>query len=99
MFDKALAIDPDEVDALALQGVLYVSEMATHARPFDKDLAAKALGQAERAIALAPNSSVGYFAKAQYLTNIAGKPNEAIRVADEGLAINPNSAGLFVSRC
>jgi tetratricopeptide (TPR) repeat protein len=47
---------------------------------------------------LAPNSAIGYIAKADNLLFFSGKNNEALRVAAEGLAINPNSVGLHVSR-
>jgi len=98
MFGKALAIDPDEVDALAGQAHAYVIAMAIPVIPYNKDLAAKALGEADRAITLAPNSLLAYHAKAMYLTFFEGKYNEAIRLANEGLAINPNSAALYASR-
>ena len=98
MFGKALAIDPDEVDALAFQAHNYVIALTIPLIPWDNDLAAKALTEADRAIALAPDNLMAYHAKALYLSNIAFKPNEAIRLADEGLAINPNSVGLHMSR-
>ncbi len=98
MYQKALAIDPDQVEALAGESVLSGGEMIDGWRPIDKDLVAKALSEADKAIALAPNSAIGYIAKADNLLFFTGRYNEALRVADEGLAINPSSVGLHVSR-
>ncbi len=50
------------------------------------DYGAKVLGQADRAIALAPNNIRAY--------NV----NEALRAADAGLAVNPNMASLYSPR-
>ena len=55
------------------------------------------LGQADRAIALAPDNVWAYWVKSSYL-NSSGRPNEALRAAEEGLAINPNYAPLYNAR-
>jgi tetratricopeptide (TPR) repeat protein len=98
MYGKALAIDPDEADALAGQALAYVIGMAIPVIPYDKDLGAKVLGEADRAIALAPNSLLAYHAKSMYLTFFERRADEGIRVANEGLAINPNYSSLYASR-
>jgi len=98
MYEKALAIDPDEVDALAGESSNYSVGMTFGLRPYDKDLAAKALSQAEKAITLAPDSQSGYLAKALYLIIFTSKMNEAISVLDEGLGANPNSPNLYSVR-
>jgi tetratricopeptide (TPR) repeat protein len=63
--------------------------------PIDYD--AKVLGQASRAIALAPDNVRAYFVKAVYLAN-SRRPAEALGVADAGLAINPNFVLLLSPR-
>jgi len=98
MYQKVLEIDPDDVDALSAESMIYTGQMALGFRLYDKDLAAKALSQAERAITLAPNSAASYLAKAEYLTTLAGKYTEAISVVDEGLAVNPNLPDLYKDR-
>ena len=98
MFDRALAIDPDEVGALAGESILYSVGVTFGFRPYDKDRAAKALSQAERAITLAPDSVSGYLAKAAYLNILTNKFNEAHSIVDEGLAANPNSPALYIWR-
>jgi adenylate cyclase len=55
------------------------------------DCEVKILGQTERAIVLAPNSELPYYAKSFYLF-LSRRANEALGTADAGLAINPNSA-------
>jgi len=63
----------------------------------ETDYDAKILGQADRAIALAPGALRAYQTKSLYLT-ISRRPNEALRLADAGLAIDPNSAFLHAGR-
>ena len=61
------------------------------------DYEAKILGQADRAIALAPDNMWAYYAKSTYLC-LSRRANEALSAADAGLAINPNFAPLYSSR-
>ena len=61
------------------------------------DYETKVLGQASRAIALAPDNVRAYFVKAIYLAS-SRRPSEGLGVADAGLAINPNFVMLYVSR-
>jgi adenylate cyclase len=98
MFEKALAIDPLEASALAGASVSYGAEVAFGFMHRDADMEALALSRAEKAIALAPNSSSGYSAKALYLLNFTGKYNEAVSDLDQGLAVNPNSPYLYANR-
>jgi adenylate cyclase len=55
------------------------------------------VGQADKAIAADHGNIYAYETKSIYLT-ITSRPAEALRVADEGLAINPNSALLLATR-
>jgi adenylate cyclase len=98
MYEKALAIDPREADALAEASMIHSIGVVFGVRPRDMDLEALALSRAEQAIALAPNSAVGYSAKALYLLNLTGKFNEAVSILDQGLAANPNSPYLYRNR-
>jgi len=63
----------------------------------ETDYEAKILGQADRAIALAPNNPWNYSAKSVYLT-MTGRPKEGLRVADAEVAINPNYASAYSYR-
>ena len=55
------------------------------------------LGQANRAINLAPDYPNVYPLKAAYLA-LSRRPNEALGAADAGLAINPNIPALHQAR-
>jgi TolB-like protein/Tfp pilus assembly protein PilF len=97
LLERALKIDPDNVYALVGDAATYINERArgwTDSRP---DYEARTLGQIDRAIALAPNSAMGYGTKAWYL-RVAHRQQEALRAADAALAINPNDAGLYADR-
>jgi TolB-like protein/class 3 adenylate cyclase/Flp pilus assembly protein TadD len=90
-FEQALKIDPNDVAALNGDAVAHLHELTLGWRRPGTDYEAKVLGQAERAIALAPNNEWPYYAKSFYLF-LSRRPNEALGAADVGLAINPNSA-------
>jgi adenylate cyclase len=96
LFEQALKIDPNEADALAGEAATYTNEFRYWKKP-ETDYEARIIGQADRAIALAPNSVRPYEEKAWYLLE-AHRLDEALRAADAGLAINPNSAGLYAER-
>ena len=97
LFEQALAIDPNDPDALADAANTYLSdyyyEWSTTAIDYD----AKVLGQVDRAIALAPDNVWAYWVKSFYLDS-SSRPNEGLRAAAEGLAINPNYAPLYNAR-
>ena len=96
MFEQALKIDPNDADALAGEAICYVVEYFYFANP-GTDYDAKVIGQADRAIALAPDNVQAYWAKSIYLS-FSRRSDEALRTADAGLAINPNYAPLYVVR-
>jgi tetratricopeptide (TPR) repeat protein len=50
-----------------------------------------------RSLAIAPDNLLDYAVRSTYLVN-AGRPDEAVRAADDGLAISPRYAGLFALR-
>ena len=97
LFEQALKIDPSDVAALTGDAVAHLHEKQLGwARP-ETDYEAKILGQAERAIVLAPNNELPYYAKSFYFF-LSRRANEALGVADPTIAINPNPALLYGMR-
>jgi adenylate cyclase len=96
-FDRALEIDPNDADALAGEANTYMAEYAYGWTNPETDYDPKILGQADRAIALARDNTWAYTVKSVYL-NISHRPNDALRVANAALAINPNNAYLYGMR-
>jgi TolB-like protein len=97
LFERALAIDPNDADALAGLADMYLADFAYAWTDPGVDYDAKILGLADRSIALQRDSVDAYFAKSVYLT-MTQRANDALRVADAGLAVNPNSAFLWSTR-
>jgi adenylate cyclase len=98
LFDQALKTDPNDADALAGEAFTYMALFAfAEAAADGTDFDAKIVDQADRAIALAPDNMQAYYAKSVYLTGVH-RADEAFRVADAGLTINPNSAPLLDAR-
>ncbi len=97
LFERALAIDPKDADALAGSAHTYMSEYALEPNDPETDYDAKVLGQVDRSIALARDNTWAYEVKSVYL-NISRRPNDALRVANAGLAVDPNDALLFAWR-
>ena len=93
LFEQALKIDPNDADALAGEAECYMREYFYFANP-ETDYDAKVIGQADRAIALAPENMRAYRAKGAYLF-ISRRADQSLRTADAGLAINPNYAALY----
>jgi tetratricopeptide (TPR) repeat protein len=96
-FEQALAIYPDDADALAGNSFTYLVEYIFRwsANPTDYD--AKVLWQADRAIALAPDNARAYWVKSAYLY-LTNRASESLHAANAGLALNPNFAPLFGAR-
>jgi adenylate cyclase len=97
LFEQALAIDPNDADALADAAHTYYLDYYYQWTITAADYDAKVLGQVDRAIALAPDNVWAYWVKSFYLDG-SGRPTEGLRAADEGLAINPNYAPLYNAR-
>ena len=97
LFEQALKIDPNESDALAGGAYTYFLEYTRGWAPAGTDYEAKILGQANRAIALAPGNVWAYYVKSEYLT-VSQRANEGLSAADAGLAINPDDPQLYRAR-
>ena len=97
LFDQALKIAPNDADALAGSAATYLRDFTFEFSDAQTDYEAKVLGQASRAIGLAPDNPRPYAIKAHYLAQTS-RPSEALGIADAGLAINPNFAPLLGGR-
>jgi adenylate cyclase len=98
-FERALTIDPDNVSALSGDAMVYRNAPDVLGSEWRTgiDYYAKIVGQADRALALAPNTGAAFFAKSGYFVDI-GHYNAALSIANAGLAVNPNGAGLYYIR-
>ena len=97
LFEQALKTDPNETDALAGDAYTYMLEYARGWTTTGTDYEAKILGQANRAIALAPDNVWAYNVKSLYLST-SQRANEGLSAADAGLAINPDDPPLYRAR-
>jgi adenylate cyclase len=77
--------------------ITYLNEYGFGWTNPETDYEAKVLGQADRALALAPSNPWNYTVKSVYLT-LTGRPAEGLRVEDAALAINPNYASAYSYR-
>ncbi len=97
LFEQALKIDPNEPDALAGDAYAYFLVYSRGWTTAGTDYEAKILGQADRAIALAPDNVWAYNVKSLYLT-VSRRADEGLSAADAGLAINPDDPPLYGAR-
>jgi adenylate cyclase len=97
LFDRALQIDPNDADALAGSALTYYTDYFFGWGDSTADYEAKVLGQADKAIVLAPNNTRAYYVKSAYLS-LSHRPREALGAAEAGLAINPNFVPLFLPK-
>jgi len=97
LFDQALKADPNDADALAGEAFTHMALFTFGETGAEANLDAKIIDPADRAIALAPDDMRAYVAKSFYLA-VTGRAAEALRSADSGLTINPNSAPLLDAR-
>jgi tetratricopeptide (TPR) repeat protein len=97
LFEQALAIDPNNAAAIAGAAQTYLDEYFFGYGNSETDYDAKILGQADRAIALAPDYDMPYWVKSWYL-GLSHRPDEALRAANAGLASNPNQPNRYAAR-
>ncbi len=97
LFDRALQIDPKDADALSGKALTYYADYFYGWGDPGTDYEAEVLGQADKAIALAPDNVRAYYVKAAYLS-ISHRAREGLATAEAGLAINPNFVMLFLPR-
>ena len=79
LFEQALRIDPNETDALAGDAYAYMLEYTRGWATTGTDYEAKILGQADRAIALAPDNMWAYNVKSLYLTTRSARMRGSAR--------------------
>jgi tetratricopeptide (TPR) repeat protein len=96
LFEQALKIDPDNSEALSGEASTTFFEYV-YAPKAGTDYDASILGPVDRAIALDSGNIHAYRTKGQYLA-VSGRPEDAVRALDAGLAIDPNAAGLLAMR-
>jgi adenylate cyclase len=97
LFEQALAIDPNNAAAITGDAATYFREHMFGWGNSGTDYNAKILGQADRAIALAPDYDLSYWVKSGYLDN-SHRFDEAVSAADAGLAVNPNNPYFHLDR-
>jgi adenylate cyclase len=97
LFGQALKLDPNNANSLAGDAYTYANEYVSGWANSGVDYDAKILGQADRAIALAPDTLWAYYVKCVYLY-YSQRADEAVGAADAGLAIDPNFGSLLAVR-
>jgi tetratricopeptide (TPR) repeat protein len=97
MFERALAIDPNDPGALAGEATTYLFDNVFGWADPNVDFDAKVVGLADRSIAIAPEEARPYATKSLYLSN-GNHPVEGLRAADAGLSVNPNDPLLHAAR-
>ena len=97
LFEQALAIDPNNTRAIAGDVLTYWQEALFGWVNSGTDYNAKILGQADRAIAIAPDYDQPYLFKSLYLS-VTHRYDEALGAANAGVAANPNNANAYAAR-
>ena len=97
LFEQALVIDPNSAEAITGVAATYFREHLFGWGSPETDYDAKMLGQADRAIGLAPDYDQPYVFKSFYLGD-SHRLDEAVSSANAGLAVNPNDPSLYQAR-
>jgi adenylate cyclase len=96
LFQQALSLDPNNSQALCFIAWTNLLEFTFSRKP-NVDYEANIAGQADKAIAADSEDVCGYNVKGQYLA-LSSRAAEAVHVADQGLAVDSNSAYNYVTR-
>jgi len=96
-FEKALAVDSNNSQALAGLALTYAIDFQQGWRAAEVDYESKVFGLADRALALDRDNTLAYLAKGWYF-NGCRRHSDARRIVDGGLAVDPNNATLFALR-
>jgi TolB-like protein/Tfp pilus assembly protein PilF len=97
LFEQVLAIDPNNAAAIAGVALTYYRERVFGLGKSGTNYESKIVGEADRAIALAPNYDLPYWLKSDYW-NVSHRPDQAVSAADAGLAVNPNFPYFYQAR-
>jgi len=89
-FDRALTLDPENVDALVFRAYALIGKTSQYAGDLQQQLLA-AETDLNRALALRPESGVGH-AAAGWLFSIQGRTDDAISACERALALDRNNA-------
>jgi adenylate cyclase len=82
MAQRAVALEDSLPSGHGVLGMLYALNKQYE----------QALAESERAIALDPNNATSYVQRAETL-NLTGKPEEALRTAQQAIRLNPRASG------
>jgi adenylate cyclase len=97
LYERALAVDPNNVEAMDGLAVTYMNEHLFGWGDPGTDYDTKILGPLDRALALDPDFVGSYIDKSAYLAE-SHRSDEALRVANAGLGVNPNITWLYMAR-
>jgi adenylate cyclase len=97
LFEQALKADSNEERAISGDAWTYLIEYYYGWDNAETDYDAKILGPADRAIALNRSAWRGHTLKGVYFF-LSGRPNEAVRAANVGLAVSPDLPVLYSVR-
>ncbi len=95
MLEKAIALDPKYARAYADLGFSYWQEWIQQWTHVFKKQYDQATAEAERAIALDPNSAVGYWGLAE-IFDFSGKPAEAVGLAEKAMRLDPRNRDFYL---
>ncbi|MFZ2104615.1 MAG: adenylate/guanylate cyclase domain-containing protein [Roseiarcus sp.] len=97
LFESALKIDPNNASALAGISLTYLLEKNYGVPSPEVDYEKSVVGSADRSISLDPENPIPYFVKAFYFQTTS-RADQALRMVNDGIALNPNSAVLLATR-
>ena len=97
LFEQALNVAPNEPDVLANLALAYARNNSWKWAGANEDYSPKLISLTNRALELDPNNVTAYVALAYHM-DLSGRPNDILRAANAGLAIDRYSAALYAAR-